>query len=170
MDRRIEAIGTAFDVRLQGNDVRVAVTEGRVALSLHDPAATVPTTTDNAPVEALLGTLVEGEAAIIAESMPDAGSENLVQPIEPPNIDRLLSWREGLLAFSGESLATVVSEISRYTTVNIEISDPAVRAIRIGGQVPVGQTDAMLAALEDNFGLRVERLSPDHVVLSAVAE
>ena len=79
-NRRIEAIGTAFDVRLRGSDVRVAVSEGKVVLALHDPAVAVPTTPNDAPVEELLGTL------------------------------------------------------------------------------------------EDNFGLRIERLSPDHVVLSAAAE
>jgi len=103
-------------------------------------------------------------------SKREDGQQGNNEPADSLQTRSLLAWREGLLAFSGESLETVVNEISRYSTVNIEISDSAVRAIRIGGQVPVGQTDAMLAALEDNFGLRVQRLSPDHVVLSAAAE
>ena len=173
LDRRIEAVGTAFDVRLRGSDVRVAVSEGKVALALQGPALAATSSSSNELDEELLGTLEAGEAGIIVDDTDtdtDTGSGSSLRRIELINIDRLLAWRGGVLAFSGESLATVVSEISRYTTVNIEISDPVVRAIRIGGQVPVGQTDAMLAALEDNFGLRVQRLSPDHVVLSAVAE
>jgi transmembrane sensor len=170
-NKRIEAIGTAFDVRLRGSEVRVAVSEGKVALVLHDQAFADPTSSNNAPVVELLGTLDAGEAGIIADGTdPDADSDSSLQRIELANVDLMLAWRSGLLAFSGESLETVVSEISRYTTVNIEISDPAVRAIRIGGQVPVGDTEAMLAALEENFGLRVQRRSPDHVVLSAAAE
>ena len=169
-NRRVEAVGTAFAVHLRESEVEVTVSEGKVALVSHEPAVVDPTTSDDAPVEELLGTLEAGETVIIADSTPDAGTEDLIRRIELPNIDRLLAWREGLLAFSGESLETVVEEIGRYTTVNIEIPDPGVRAIRIGGQFPVGETDAMLSALEENFGLRVQRVSRDHVVLSAATE
>ena len=168
-NRRVEAVGTAFAVHLRDNEVEVTVSEGKVELVSHEPAVAGPATSDDAPLEELLGTFEAGEAIIVADSAPDAGTEDLIRRIELPNVDRLLAWREGLLAFSGESLETVVEEIGRYTTVNIEIPDPGVRAIRIGGQFPVGETDAMLAALEDNFGLRVQRVSRDHVVLSAAA-
>lgn len=164
---RVEAIGTAFAVYLRGSEVQVIVSEGRVALVVHKQAVADPTTSNNAPVEELLGTLEAGEVGIIADGAPDAGTKSSLRRIELANVDRLLAWRVGLLAFSGDSLETVVTEISRYTTVRIEIPDPAVRAIRAGGQFPVGEIDAMLAALEVNFGLRVQRLSPDHVVLSA---
>ncbi len=164
---RVEAIGTAFAVYLRGSEVQVIVSEGRVALVAHKQAVADPITSNNAPVEELLGTLEAGEVGIIADGAPDAGTKSSLRRIELANVDRLLAWRVGLLAFSGDSLETVVTEISRYTTVRIEIPDPAVRAIRAGGQFPVGEIDAMLAALEVNFGLRVQRLSPDHVVLSA---
>ena len=169
-NRRVEAVGTAFAVHLRASEIEVTVSEGKVALVSHEPAVADPTTSDGAPVEKLLGTLEAGETVIVADSTPDAETEDLIRRIELPNVERRLAWREGLLAFSGESLETVVDEIGRYTTVNIEIPDPAVRTIRIGGQFPVGETDAMLSALEDNFGLRVQRVSRDHVVLSSVAE
>jgi len=65
-------------------------------------------------------------------------------------------------------LEDVVNEISRYTTMSIEFSDPAVKATRIGGQFPIGETDAMFDALEANFQLRVTRLSDDRVLVSAI--
>ena len=80
---------------------------------------------------------------------------------------RRLSWRKGLLIFAGEPLEEVVAEISRYTTVSIEITDPTVRTIKIGGQFRVGEIDAMFDVLEENFGLRVTRLSYNHIQLSA---
>ncbi len=170
LNSRVEAVGTAFAVHLRGSEVQVTVSEGKVALVAHEQAVADPTTSNNAPVEELLGTLEAGEAGVIVDGASDAETKSSLQRIEPANVDRLLAWRVGLLAFSGDSLETVVTEISRYTTVSIEIPDPAVRAIRIGGQVPVGETDAMLAALEENFGLRVQRLTPDHVVLSVATE
>ena len=85
-------------------------------------------------------------------------------------MEKRLSWREGMLTFSGDPLEVVVEEISRYTTISIEFTDPAVKATRIGGRFPIGETDAMFDALEANFGLRVTRLSHDRVLLSAAEE
>ena len=75
-----------------------------------------------------------------------------------------------MLTFAGDPLVVVVDEISRYTTVSIEITDPVVRATRIGGRFPIGETDAMFDALEANFGLQVTRLSHDRVLVSSAAD
>ena len=74
-----------------------------------------------------------------------------------------LSWRQGLLIFSGETLETVLQEVGRYTPVEIEVAAPELRAIEIGGQIRVGDTDAMFKALEANFGVKVQRLSYNRV-------
>jgi transmembrane sensor len=169
--KRVEAVGTVFTVHLLGSNVQVAVVEGKVALMSQAPTFEDSATSLNAPIDELLGTLDAGEAGIITDgAAPNVESASFLRRIELANVDRMLAWREGLVVFSGESLETVVTEISRYTTVNIELSDPALRAIRIGGQVPIGEIDAMLAALEENFGLRVQRLNNNHVVLSAAVE
>ena len=69
--------------------------------------------------------------------------------------------------FSGDSLEDVVKEVSRYTTVSIDLPDPVIRQIRIGGRFPVGETEVMLAALETNFNVRVTHLGHNRVVLTA---
>ena len=78
-----------------------------------------------------------------------------------------LAWRKGLIIFSGESLEQVIAEISRYTPVQIEIVNPELRNIEIGGQVEVGDTDSMFKALEVNFGLTIKRISYNHVQVIA---
>ena len=90
-----------------------------------------------------------------------------IRNINEQDISKRLSWTEGVLIFSGEPLEDVVREISRYTTVSIEFSDPAVSAIRIGGRFPVGETETMFDSLETNFGLQVIRLDHNHVLVSA---
>jgi len=82
-----------------------------------------------------------------------------------------LAWRKGLLIFSGESLEEVIEEISRYIPVSIEIVNPELRSIQIGGQIKVGDTDSMFKALEANFGLKIKHLNYNHVqVVSAPEE
>ena len=78
-----------------------------------------------------------------------------------------LAWRKGLIIFSGESLEQVIAEISRYTPVQIEIVNPELRHLEIGGQVEVGDTDSMFKALEVNFGLTIKRISYNHVQVIA---
>jgi len=165
----------------------VTVTEGRVSLASVNRATTnqllerqAPPDRDqssgsNAIVESgaieTLGTIKAGESASI-RSAPDTeniSTINAIETVAAQEMAKRLSWREGMLTFSGDPLDVVVDEISRYTTVSIEFSDPAVKATRIGGRFPIGETDAMFDALEANFGLQVTRLSHDRVLLS-VAE
>ena len=84
-----------------------------------------------------------------------------------PKKNHPLAWRKGLIIFSGESLEQVIAEISRYTPVQIEIVNPELRNIEIGGQVEVGDTDSMFKALEVNFGLTIKRISYNHVQVIA---
>ena len=176
---RIQAVGTAFTVRIKGDDVDVTVTEGKVELASVNqrPQAneagvqggSIAATYDETAQD--IGTLSAGQiGTILRDWATEVDFASSIQEIEAPDIQRRLSWREGLLTFSGEPLEVVVDEISRYTTVKIEIADPDVRSIRIGGRFPVGETTAMLRSLEENFGLRVTRIDQDHVLLSSVAQ
>lgn len=180
---RIQALGTAFSVYLKGADVQVTVTEGRVALASMDNSkseermggdakgAAPKLAADDESFESL-GTLSAGQVATIrppaAESLAGGTSGlAIADPLPPQQLEERLAWRDGVLMFSGERLEDVVKEVSRYTTVSIEIPDPAIRSMRIGGRFPVGETEVMLAALEANFNLRVTRLGYNRVVLSA---
>ena len=187
-DGRVEAVGTAFSVYLKGDSVDVTVTEGMVELaSINRPGTdrlllqeTLPGSdqssgsigiVDSGFVETL-GTITAGESATIRSALDadTVNSINVVETVEPQEFAKRLSWREGVLTFTGDPLEVVVDEISRYTTVSIEITDPVVRATRIGGRFPIGETDAMFDALEANFGLRVIRLGHDRVLVSAAGE
>jgi transmembrane sensor len=188
---RVQAVGTAFSVYLKNNAVDVTVTEGSVALASllmpeglaiqNKPTQDGPATTAVDRLDSNitssnvysedLGTLKAGQSTTIRSIVDDQISQtstlDIIQTVDDQEMTKRLSWRQGLLTFAGDPLEQVVDEISRYTTVSIEITDPAVRAIKIGGQFPVGETDAMLDALEANFGLHVTRMGQDHVLLSA---
>ncbi len=183
---RVEAVGTAFSVYMKLNAVDVTVTEGRVALASFDISASeslLPETSttpedsqrmdfsDRAEVVNVLGFLDVGQGATIRtvrheEETSESTLDN-TRTIGDDEMSRRLSWREGVLIFSGDSLESVVAEISRYTTITIEVSDPEVRAIKIGGRFPVGETQAMFDAFETNFGLRVTQLDPTHVLVAS---
>lgn len=169
---RIHAIGTAFGVYLKGDKVDVAVSEGRVGVaSVSQPIDVKPSQVSNALQSATksLGMLRAGEVGSIVSQL-DENSKSVhklekLEEITVSDVAKRVSWTKGVLIFAGESLEDVVQEISRYTDVSIEFSTPEIKNIRIGGNFPVGETEAMFSSLETNFGLQITRLDSDRVVI-----
>lgn len=167
---RIQATGTAFAVHIRDGDVDVLVTEGSVEIAAtgnrRQPADLLG---DEPAVDALqvLGTLRVGQQTTIRRFGERNGAIDEIRTVEPIDIEKKLGWRDGLLTFAGDPLEQVVAEISRYTTVTVDIPDPEVRAIRIGGRIAVGETDGMIASLETNFGLRVTHIGQDRIEITA---
>ena len=187
---RVQAVGTSFTVYLRNNDIDVLVTEGKVALAAQVTAAAAPLSaaipvSDTAEPPALsagdpeyylaipveqLGLLTEGQGStiIMAQSNETASSPN-TEKLKPMNAElkeRRAGWRKGLLLFAGDTLEDVVAEISRYTTISIDIVDPALKKIRIGGQFRVGDVDGMFDVFEENFGLSITMIDNSRVQIS----
>lgn len=159
----VRAVGTAFTVYLKDPDnVSVTVAEGEVELA----AVSVPVGERRAgnAADRSAAPLAKIKAGQIATFGLDIES---IQTMGQAEVSRQLSWRNGMLRFDGEPLSEAVHEISRYTTQEIVILDPALRDLRIGGYFKVGETEAMFEALESSFGVRVERINESLVHLSA---
>jgi transmembrane sensor len=161
----IRATGTAFSVHMQGSDVTVTVAEGSVALGTlpaqpkeSDVAAPLVTRRVAVP---MLRQIESGHSARLHENIAE------VRTLATEDLARELAWREGLLVFTDEPLSQVIDEVSRYTSVRIEIADARLRALPVGGRFKLGDLDAMLDALESSFGIRVLRLDDEHIQLLA---
>jgi transmembrane sensor len=158
----VRAVGTAFSVHVRERVVDVVVTEGAVELSsVTNMNGRSSARTLNAPQVTKLAALTAGQSATFSQGVDS------IQTIQAPEVARSLSWREGVLSFSGEPLEQVVDEVSRYTPIKIVISDPAIRNISIGGYFKAGETDAMFEALETSFGVRVNHVNDRLVYLAA---
>lgn len=153
----VRAVGTEFAVRVETEQVDVTVVEGAVELFSD---LTVMATPDEPPF-ALLA------ARQTASVSPGSSS---IRSLPEQELERALSWRTGVLAFEGDPLEDVIAEVSRYTDELIVVDDPELLRLRIGGRFGIGETDALLEALESAFGVAANR-DPDGVVrLQKVAE
>lgn len=157
----VRAVGTAFSVHVQKRDVSVVVTEGTVELSSVPDALTPARLSTSNQHTVRLVAIQAGQGATIDEQV------EAIETIRPAEVTRKLSWREGVLSFSGEPLEQVVEEVSRYTPVSIVIADPKIRNVAIGGYFKAGETEAMFEALETSFGVRVTRVNDRLVYLAA---
>jgi transmembrane sensor len=184
---RVEALGTAFTVYLRKQDVEVLVTEGKVELAELDVAPETISTLSNIssinhddikspalyvaiPVEHI-GRLEAGEGATLYVSQSREVKGELpsikMKVMDNKQRKRRDTWRQGFVLFTGDTLEDVVAEIGRYSPIKIEIVDPALKKIRIGGQFKIGDLKALFDTLEFSFGLHIAMLDNKRIEISA---
>ena len=165
-DSIVRAVGTAFVVHLDGRKVDVTVTKGIVDVSdITDMRANSGQTRAGAtpPTSSPLGRLKAGEAARF-----DSGSGHMqVRSLAEPELQRRVAWQDGFLVFSGEPLSEVVAQLNRYSTMRLEIGDPELSSIEIGGRFRVGDVDGVLDLLNKTFGIRGRRVNERNVRLES---
>ena len=108
---------------------------------------------------------VEHELHDIFVDVIDNDKLSEIDELDTSEVTRFISWKEGKLVFAGESLEEVIKEISRHTLIEIEVLDPQLKTMRIGGQFQVGETDTLFNVLESGFGIAVDKLAANHVQL-----
>jgi transmembrane sensor len=185
-NRLIRAIGTAFTVHKLNGTIEVLVSEGTVELAIvNNTLIIIPddyqaikigqnfedknsllannkVANQPANVTKILGTLTAGQRISIPVHNDNISD---IDELDTSEVTRFLSWKEGKLVFAGESLEEVIKEITRHTTIQIDVLDPQLKSMRIGGQFQVGETDALFYVLESGFGISVNKLTDNHVQL-----
>ena len=166
----VRAVGTAFSVYLSEDNIEVLVSEGKVDLTdivsepLIKQGARLVGMSVAANEPERLGSLEAGQSAVF-----QSGKINYLQTLQAPELERQQSWRSGVLTFVGEPLSQVVAEINRYTLMRVEIIDPTLKDIEVGGRFKVADIGGVFDVLEAEFGIQVSRLSGDRVQLHRAA-
>lgn len=155
----VRALGTSFATRLKDRQVlEVTVAEGVVEVA--------PPPEPSLPAASTLPSRPEPFQLPAGSRAVYSGVEHEVEAVTAGELARRLSWRDGMIVFSGEPLRLVLDDVSRYTDVDIRISDPSIEDLPIGGYFRVGEVDALLESLEVVFGLRVQRVASGDVLLT----
>lgn len=141
----VRAVGTVFSVRTD-DGLEVGVTEGVVAIERG-------------------GKILAHVAAGETFSMSRDGEVRRAAG-QTERIERELAWREGKVAFAGETLAEAADELNRYNRRQVKVADPAVADIRIGGYFRATDPVGFAAAIEDSFPVKAE-VADDLIVLRA---
>ena len=147
---RVVAVGTKFAVRLDADQVRVLVSEGRVRIEKQE-----------GDQEVALAQIASGGVGYTR------GSEGVLtqaQPVE--RVEEALSWRSGFVVFHDTPLNEAVQELNRYNTRRIVIEDPRIATTRISGNFRAANGDAFARLLEDGFDIRAE-FSDTQILLRA---
>jgi transmembrane sensor len=136
-DRCITAVGTQFDVRLDGPRLRVTLIEGRVKVSQSDIAheQAAPANTTLSPGQEL--------DELIGRSIL----------VKRTDVTKVQSWKDGLVVFEDEPLSEAVAELNRYSAKPIVIGDPSISDLRVTGVFNTDQSDHFAQTLTEIFPL-----------------
>jgi transmembrane sensor len=153
----VRDIGTAFNVHLSKTGlVEVGVTKGSVEVTAtggHVSGAAKS-----------LGVVAAGHDIVLGEKVERA------EIVANADLGRKLAWRQGALIYTGQPLSEVLADVSRYSDIKIELADPALENLPVGGAFRTDQIEAIFAALENNFGIHAEWIDPQHVRFTASRE
>lgn len=159
-NRFIRAVGTAFNVEIgKHNIVEIIVTEGKVAIIEQEASDNKGIPINIIRIAQDSPVVSEGEAAVLDSTNAK------IRKITPEQVVADLSWREGNLIFQGETLEEAIHEISRYTSVEFEILDDRIRAVRVAGLFKAGDINGLLLTLRENFQIPSRRVGTERVLL-----
>ncbi|WP_326914807.1 FecR family protein [Sphingopyxis chilensis] len=121
--RKVTALGTIFEVRLDKDRLKVTLLQGKVRID--------EDRVEQAGVEPpALAVLVPGQQFVATGALPpvvgsvDAAKQTL--------------WRRSLVEFDNETVGAAVAELNRYSATQIVVADSRVAAMRMSGIVKTG--------------------------------
>lgn len=143
-ETQVTAVGTVFDVRREGAEVRVTLVFGAVDVvgAKHEPQRMAAGQQASVAGDRVLTTAVD----VVAET----------------------SWAEGRIVFRDAPLKQAVAEVNRYLTDKIELDAPALEGEAVNGVFRTGDRDAFVSAASAGLDLRASKLDDGGVRLSAV--
>jgi transmembrane sensor len=128
-------IGTRFELVSEGALLKVAVTDGEVAVVLPGDGAAVR--------------LPAGRRLLVAGDPPIAEYGDVAAT-------DVAGWREGRLVFRNEPMSLVAAQLGRHAGLDITV-DTAVARRRFSGVLTLGANARPVEQLADIMGLRAER-------------
>lgn len=151
--QRITAVGTTFDVRIEGKKVQISMAEGVVKVR---PLDGVPKRRPS--LQEI--TLRAGERLTADPSAPAI--------VTKVDASQVATWRGGLLVFEDKKLSDAVAEINRYTDQPIKIADPSIGRYRVTGVFKTSDPDHFATAMSEVFPIQVRRDAAGSPVLQSL--
>jgi transmembrane sensor len=147
--RRVTAMGTVFDVRLDPGLVRVALLKGRVGIAEADP---------------LRGPTEPSGAVVLSpgQGFESQGGVVRISAVDPRQVE---SWTEGLLDFEDTPLAAAADEFNRYGGRKLVVRGRP-ETLRISGVFAAADSERFAQTMADMFSLKIQRAANGDIVLS----
>jgi len=177
----VRAVGTAFSVQWEREEVQVLVSHGRVAVARtgadspappppeREPAVAQPPEAPAARVPAppslpsLPATYLDAGERIVLPASGTTSAVAIATVVTPDELMERLAWRQVWLEFTGTPLAEAVALMNRHSAGSAHpplVIDPAetsLAQLEVSGYFRADSTDTFLRLIEQTLGVQVER-------------
>ncbi len=150
--RQVTALGTVFEVRLDGEQVKVTMLEGKVAVT-----PTRPT---------VLQKIVAPEQDLVAGEQLVAGLDAIGASVVKTDPEAATSWREGKVVFVDTPLTEAVAEMNRYSTTPILVGDPSLSRFKVNGMFLTNQPMSFVGAVTAYYPIQAREGAQGATVLA----
>ncbi len=161
----VQAVGTAFNVLLNTEEVEVFVTEGRVLVN-----PSIATTNESIidKMEPLVRELRAGQRSVIelqSEIIPP-----VIEEIPIETIERRLAWKNEMLEFTDAPLSEVILEFNRRNHTQLVIGDIALAELPVTAAFRPHKLDEFVELLELVGSVQAERDGLSKIILREGSE
>ena len=160
-NRRFVALGTAFDVSVSPQQIKITMVEGVVrvesAADLVPQTAVPPSAAERASRAPL--TIRAGDQLIVDRQQMDH-----LYDVDPKQVT---SWLRGQIVFDNTSLAVAVAELNRYSATRIELADPELADVRLSGTFTADRPELFVEAITTYYPIAVAHQDAKTVVLKS---
>ena len=139
-DREVRDLGTEFDIRLAGSQIRISVRQGLVEVADHDGRK-------DAPIPLSAG----------RQLLHDEGSD--VSTVRSVAVADVFAWKQGRLIYRDQPLGVVVDDLNRYFTHTVRIEGERAAGLRFTGVLAVDGEDATIRRLEELLPISATRVN-----------
>jgi transmembrane sensor len=146
----VRAIGTAFDVEKMEELITVTVLEGRVE---------VLQMFNSAEIQINRREEIKANEQV---SFAEVGTLSKAQFVDP---NEAFSWRTGMIDFDNQPLSEVIEKMNRYSAKQIILVDAEVKSLRISGVFKIGDSDALIRALEKRFHINATDINDSKTLI-----
>jgi len=162
----VEALGTAFNIDLESEQVEVLVTEGQILLETPSfESNSLPTEAETYKPRRALS---EGEVTVISSEMLSISPE--IEQVSANDIVKRLAWKAGLLEFTRAPLSEVVDQFNRYNDQQIVIADDNLGNLEITAAVKPDDLEAFTRLLELTLPLTAHYQMDNMIELQSIVD
>jgi len=152
-----EAVGTTFNVRNINGQTKVAVVEGKVAVSSSQSSLDTPDaekTSGNPPTTSQpnqSGQLLE------AGELVEVNKNGHILAVTVPDMETITAWRMRKLVFKSDTLSKIAAEFNRYNREQIYLDDESVAEIEFSGVFAADDPHSFIKFLELSGTVTIDR-------------
>jgi len=162
----VRALGTAFDVRREGERATVTLEEGRVAIFRDASSQPLPVSTAASGASSKLVAGPVAPAVILSPGDEARLAPALAPTVAAVDLAHVQAWRTERVILESTPLGEAVEEFNRYGGPRLVLADPDLTNLPVSGVFHTDRPQAFAEAVATSFPVRATTVGDGQIVLA----